>query len=113
GDTPTTKLVVDNLNTTNGIQIGAAGTLQLDVATLELTGAGAVTPSATTSLITALDKADILDNDGNQITGIGSITNLTLQNENGGLIEAVGGTLILNTDNTIENEAGGTLQAKG
>ena len=46
--------------------------------------------------ITAGTATDVLDNDGNQITGFGSDhANLTLQND--GLIEAIGGTLILDT----------------
>ena len=104
-------LVVSNLNTTNGILIGAAGTLQLDVPTLELTGAGAVTLSANNALITAVTATDVLDNDGNQITGFGSITHLMLQND--GLIEAIGGTLILNTTNPIENGLDGTVGISG
>src|SRR4029077_11270798 len=89
-------IVVSNLNTTTGIQVDAGGTLQLDVPTLELTGAnGAVTLSANTAKITAVTDTDVLDNDGNTITGFGSITHLTLQND--GTIEALGGTLIVNT----------------
>ena len=104
-----TTIVVNNLNTSNGIQIDAGGTLNVDVFTLELTGAGAVQLAAADSLITGILATNVFDNDGNQITGIGSITNLTL--ENAGLIEALGGTLILNTTKPIANEAGGTLEA--
>src|SRR5262249_1252179 len=94
-------IVVDNLNTTNGIQIDATGTLQLDVGTLELTGTGAV--KLTGGSIKAGTAADILDNDGNQITGFGSITSLTLWND--GTTEALGGTLIRNTGNQVPTGA--------
>src|SRR5207302_1807672 len=102
----TATIVVANANTTNGIQIDAGGKLQIDVGTLELTGTnGAVKLSDTTSLITAVTATDVLDNDGNLISGLGSITHLTLQND--GTIEASGGTLVLNTGNQIQNGGDG------
>src|SRR5262249_17962102 len=64
--TAATTIVVNNLNTTNGIQIDATGTLQLDVGTLELTGTGAVKLAG--GSIKAGTAADILDNDGHQLT---------------------------------------------
>ena len=108
-----TTIVVNNTSTTNGILIGANGTLNVDVGTLELTGAGAVTLSSVSALITGQSAANILDNDGNQISGFGQITNLTLQNEAGGTIDAnvSGQTLTLQTGNLIQNESLGVLEA--
>jgi len=96
--TTTTKDTIVVTNANSSTATGKAGIvvdhiLQIDVGTLELTNpTGATNPgtvqlTAATSLITALNKADVLDNDGNQITGLGSITSLTLQND--GVIEAI------------------------
>ena len=104
-----TTIVVDNTTTVDGILVDAAGKLIVDVGTLELTGSGQLDIQG--GLITGQVSGNVLDNDGNQITGFGQITNLTLQNENGGLVEALGGTLVLNTTNTILNDSGGTLEA--
>ena len=104
-----TTIVVNNTNASDGVLIDASGTVLVDVGTLELTGVGQVDVQG--GLITGQVSTNVLDNDGNQITGFGQITNLTLQNETGGLIEALGGTLVLNTTHTILNESGGTLEA--
>src|ERR1019366_2413715 len=65
-----------NNNATDGIEVD--GTLQVDVGTLELPGAGELRLVGGT--IAGTSASDILDNDGNNITGYGTIDNLVLQN---------------------------------
>ncbi len=77
--------------------------------TLELTGAGGVSLNGAT--ITATGAGETFENNGNDISGSGTIGNgngdLTLDN-NAGTIDATGGTLTIDTDNLITNA--GTLQ---
>ena len=63
----------------NGIQIDAGGTLKVDAFALELTGAGAVHARRRQQPDHRHLATNVFDNDGNQITGIGSITNLVLR----------------------------------
>src|ERR1019366_7611482 len=102
-----------NNNATDGIEVD--GTLQVDVGTLELTGAGELRLVGGT--IAGTSASDILDNDGNNITGYGTIDNLVLQNGEvaGSTIDAniSGKTLFINTGaNSISNNLLGTLEAK-
>jgi hypothetical protein len=107
--------VLSNTQTPDGIVVAANGTLQFEVATLELTGSGGVLLTGGTITGTG---SNTFDNDGNNITGYGSITKLALQNEGGGIIDAnvSGQTLTIQTGNTIGNAglleatAGGILQ---
>ncbi len=107
--------VLSNTQTPDGIVVAANGTLQFEVATLELTGSGGVLLTGGTITGTG---SNTFDNDGNNIAGYGSITKLALQNEGGGIIDAnvSGQTLTIQTGNTISNAglleatAGGILQ---
>ncbi len=100
---------IANSNTTDGIEVD--GTFKVDPTggTLELTGSGELRLVGGT--VTGVLGTEILDNDGNNITGYGTIEALVLQN--GGIIDANVSTktLTLNTGNTISNESGGTLEA--
>src|SRR5207253_1580246 len=113
--------VISNATATDGIVIDATGTLQFEVNTLELTGAGGVSLSGGTI---QGNSSNTLDNDGNTIAGYGLIKDLTL--ENGDVAASIinanssGNTLTLQTGHTISNEslglmeatAGGTLEIK-
>ena len=65
---------------------------------------GAVTLNGSASVITgAGNPTDVLINDGNAISGTGTIEDLVLNN-NSGTIEALGGTLTIDTGNTVIND---------
>src|SRR6202012_5228531 len=73
--------------------------------TLELNDGGTVTINAAT--ISAAAPGQTLENNGNTISGIGQIGdgidgNLMLDN-NAGTIEAIGGTLMIDTGNAVTN----------
>ncbi|MGB7076596.1 MAG: hypothetical protein WBD53_05355 [Xanthobacteraceae bacterium] len=80
--------------------------------TLLLDGAGTVALNG--AAITATGSGEVLENNGNTISGGGTIGNgnadLKLDNA-AGTIEALGGTLTLDTGNTITNASGATLEA--
>ena len=100
---------------TNGIIIGATDTLTLDTGTLNLTGAGALSLQGG-QIKTGTVVSATLSNQGNTISGFGTIgdvtdTKFTLNNMSG-TIEALGGTLIVNTDGNIANNMG-TLATSG
>ncbi len=99
-------------NNTASSGIVVAGTLQFEVATLELLGSGGVQLNGGT--ITG-SGSNILDNDGNTIAGYGLIEKVTLQNGDGtsATIDAniATKTLVLNTGNSISNESLGVLEA--
>src|ERR1700732_4358762 len=106
---------ISNATATNGIVVDATGTLQFEVATLELTGSGGVQISGGTLTGTG---SNVLDNDGNTIAGYGLIEKLVLQNGDGvaSTIDAnvSGKTLTLDTgSNTIVNESLGVVGGTG
>ncbi len=91
---------------TNGILLELGGTLEVDVAKLQLTGGGAV--SLAGGAITGAASTDILDNVDNTISGYGTIGGGGLQIVNTNLIEATNdGTLVL-SGTTVTNFVGGT-----
>ena len=101
---------------THGIVIDANSKLLVDVLSLKLDGTGKV--SLTGGTITGQVGTNELDNFDNTIVGTGTISNIDLDNDAAGIINATGGTLILNTGTTIENAglleatASGTLDVK-
>ena len=110
---------------TNDGDISVLGTFEIDNPTshgntVTLSGAGTVT--LTDGTISSTVGGEILTNAGNTISGYGQIgdgftTNLHLVNASG-VIQAMGGTLLLHTGNTIINDGvlkamnGGTLRIK-
>src|SRR5207248_2375785 len=105
------QLTVTNNKATNGIVLAANGTLQFEVATLELLGSGGV--QLTGGTITGTGS-NIFDNDGNTIAGYGLIESLKLQNGDiaASTINANVSTKTLTLDtgsNTILNESLGVL----
>ncbi len=102
-------------NSGGTIQIDTSSKLLVDNAHLTLNGDGTGTVTlAGTALITGAAKTDELENSNNVISGTGTISNLTLVNDNGATIDATG-LLALSTGNAIANAglleatAGGTL----
>ena len=90
-----------------GIVIDATSTLLVDVASLKLDGTGQV--SLTGGTITGQLGTNELDNFDNTILGTGKISNLDLDNDAAGIINATAGTLILTTGTVIDNA--GLLEA--
>ena len=79
----------------------------IDVASLKLDGTGQVALNGGT--ITGQAAGNELENFDNTIVGTGTISNVDLDNDAAGVIDATGGTLILNTGTTIDNA--GLLEA--
>ena len=107
---------------TNGIWLDLGGTLKVDVAELQLTGAGAV--YLTGGAITGAASTDILDNVDNTISGYGTIGGggLIIVNEPSGIIDANNPSNALVIDNNspaVDNFAineiinSGTIEATG
>ena len=92
---------------TKGIVIDATSELLVDVASLKLDGTGQVALNGGT--ITGQAAGNELENFDNTIVGTGTISNVDLDNDAAGVIDATGGTLILNTGTTIDNA--GLLEA--
>jgi hypothetical protein len=96
-----------------GILVGDGSFLEVDAAsgdspgTLHLDGHGTVTLQSGSTIEGNGHSAEVLDNTDNSIVGAGAIGTgdglLTLQNDRGGTIDATGGTLTLDTGNTIIN----------
>ena len=101
-----------------GIAVGAASKLLIDVASLKLDGGGQVSLTGGTITGQAAGSGNELNNVDNTIVGFGTISNIHLDNDAAGTIDATGGTLILNTGATINNAglleatSGGTLDVK-
>ena len=76
-------------------------------ASLKLDGTGQVALNGGT--ITGQAAGNELENFDNTIVGTGTISNVDLDNDAAGVIDATGGTLILNTGTTIDNA--GLLEA--
>ena len=99
----------------NGIWLDLGGTLEVDVANLQLTGGGVV--YMTGGAITGAASTDILENVDNTISGYGTIGGageaLTLQNDALGTIDADSGghTLLIEALTGLTNA--GTLEADG
>ena len=101
-----------------GIVIDASSKLLVDVASLALDGGGQVSLTGGTITGQAASSGNELNNVDNTIVGFGTISNIDLDNDAAGTIDATGGTLILNTGATIDNAGlleatlGGTLDVK-
>lgn len=105
-----------------GILVDGTSILEVDVpqgdgpGTLQLTGHGMVTLQSGSLIEGNGNFAVVLENVDNHIVGAGRIGHLgdhqlTLRNDSGGTIDATGGTLTLNTGNTVTNA--GLLEATG
>ena len=93
------------------IDTGSKLLVEFSTGTLALTGTdgkGMIILSGT-ALITGASGTNELDNVNNTISGAGTISNLDLDNEAAGTINATGGALVLNTGTTIDNA--GLLEA--
>ena len=106
---------IDNAGT---IVLGSESGAQLTIeGPVTLSSFGEIALEGSASVITgAGDPSDELINSGNTISGSGTIEDLTLDNQSGGVIDATGGTLIIDTGHTVTNAgtleatSGGTLQ---
>jgi probable HAF family extracellular repeat protein len=99
---------IDNAGT---IVLGSESGAELIISgPVTLSGSGTVSLEGNASVITgAGDPSDELINSGNTISGSGTIEDLTLENLSGGVIDATGGTLSIDTGHTVTNS--GTLEA--
>ena len=101
-----------------GILIDATSELLVDAASLKFDGTGQVALIGGTITGAAANAGNELENFDNTIVGTGTISNVQLVNDAAGIINATGGTLILNTGATIDNAGlleatlGGTLDVK-
>ena len=102
-----------------GIELDGTSILKVDVdhgtgGTLKLTGGGTVTMASGSKVVGNGSESETLENVTNIIIGAGTIGahdgKLTLQNDAGGTIDATG-VLVFDTGNTISNA--GTLEATG
>ncbi|HEX3503105.1 MAG TPA: FecR domain-containing protein [Xanthobacteraceae bacterium] len=89
---------------------GSSGNLLID-GTVTLYGRGTIALEHGNGTISGASEGDTLINTGNTIVGAGTIENLHITNETGGVIEASGGALTF-SDVQIENEFG-TIEALG
>jgi hypothetical protein len=108
---------INNSGTGNlGIAIDGTSKLLVDVGSLKLDGTGKVALSGGT--ISGQVGTNELENFDNTIVGTGTISNLDLDNDAAGIINATGGMLILQTGTTIDNAGlmeattGGTLHVE-
>jgi hypothetical protein len=108
---------INNSGTGNlGIAIDGTSKLLVDVGSLKLDGTGQVALSGGT--ISGQVGTNELENFDNTIVGTGTISNLDLDNDAAGIINATGGMLILQTGTTIDNAGlmeattGGTLHVE-
>ena len=92
-----------------GIVIDATSELLVDAASLKLDGTGRVSLIGGTITGQAASAGNELENFDNTIVGTGAISNIDLDNAAAGIINATGGTLILNTGATVDNA--GLLEA--
>ena len=92
-----------------GIVIDSSSTLLVDVGALKLDGGGKLALNGGTITGQAASAGNELENVDNTIVGTGTISNLDLDNDAGGTINATAGTLILATGTVIENA--GLLEA--
>ena len=101
-----------------GILIDATSELLVDAASLKLDGTGQLSLIGGTITGAAANAGNELENFDNTIVGTGTLSNIHLVNDAAGIIDATGGTLILNTGATIDNAGlleatlGGTLDVK-
>ena len=92
-----------------GIVIDATSELLVDAASLKLDGTGRVSLIEGTVTGQAASAGNELENFDNTIVGTGAISNIDLDNDAAGIINATGGTLVLNTGATVDNA--GLLEA--
>src|SRR5579864_3450530 len=92
-----------------GIVIAGSSFFEVDVGSLKLDGAGTLTLAGTITGAAA-NAGNELDNFDNTIVGSGTISNIDLDNDAAGTIDATG-VLILNTGTVIDNA--GLLEATG
>ena len=110
-DEGTLDLQDSKIDNTGSILIDATSTLLVDAAHLRLTGGGDV--SLESGLIADPGIDAVLDNVSDTILGFGTIGTgdgeLKLHNHHDGIIDATGGTLVIDTGSTIKNA--GLLEA--
>ena len=105
--------IINSGTSSLGIKVDGTSTFEVDVANLQLTGAGTLT-LLTGSKVIGNGATDTLENFNNTITGAGTIGlgdgELTLTNDAGGTIDATG-VLTIDTGHSITNA--GLLEATG
>src|SRR6266568_1160362 len=104
---PTSWRITTTPSWGRGRSANSTSTLLVDVASLKLDGGGKLALAGT---ITGAVGTNELENYDNTIVGSGTISNLDLDNDAGGTIDATG-VLILDTHTTIDNA--GLLEATG
>src|SRR5581483_5297605 len=94
-----------------GIAVDATSELLVDVTALKLDGSGKLALNGGTITGQAALAGNELENVNNTIVGTGTISNIDLDNDAAGVINATGGTLTLNTGTTNDNAR--LLEASG
>ena len=96
----------------NGLTLSPLAIHTSTAFTLDITGSGSISMSAET--ISATGGSEVLENNGNTLSGAGQIGIgggvLSLDN-NAGTVEALGGTLTVDTGKIIVNASGATIEA--